>query len=70
MSRGIQYSYNGTKRIEFLLILRLLAEEKSIRQTAEISNVSVPSILKIKHKYKDDIDNLKTTHNYGSCSHT
>ena len=59
MSKGIQYSYNGTKRIEFLLILRLLAEGKTIRNTAEISEVSAPSILKIKHKYADDIDKLK-----------
>ena len=64
MSRGIQYSYDGTKRIEFLLILRLIAEGKSIRQTAEISNVSAPSILRIKHEYKQDIDKLKINRNY------
>lgn len=55
MSRGIQYSYAGTKRIEFLLILRLLAEGKSIRMVSDISKVSVPSIHKIKHQYKDGV---------------
>lgn len=69
MSRGIQYSYDGTKRIEFLLILRLLAEGKSIRKVSDISKVSVPSVLKIKHQYKDDIDKLKIKHIDGYTSH-
>lgn len=69
MSRGIQYSYDGTKRIEFMLILRLLAEGNSIRVTSAISNVSVPSIHKIKHQYKDDIDKLKIKHIDGYTSH-